>query len=126
MDNDIVYDLVEQFVKEYYPSGVYTMYADYRDELSSDQIEDILNYIYEKKIPFDQCLIASAEEANYANILSNYRDLLKAPITLGVGKLISSTNPGKVFALLDDWKNSNYPDGERWKYNEYDRAKIQE
>ena len=74
----------------------------------TNEIEDILNYIYEKKIPFDQCLIASAEEANYANILSNYRDLLKAPITLGVGKLISSTNPGKVFALLDDWKNSNY------------------
>lgn len=43
MDNDTLYDLVEQFVKEYYPSGVYTMYADYRDELSDDQIEDILN-----------------------------------------------------------------------------------
>ena len=74
----------------------------------TNEIEDILNYIYEKKISFDQCLIASAEEANYANILSNYRDLLKAPITIGVGKLITSTNPGKVFALLDDWKNSHY------------------
>ncbi len=74
----------------------------------TNEIEDILNYIYEKKIPFDQCLIASAEEANYANILSNYRDLLKAPITIGVGKLITSTNPGRLFALLDDWKQNHY------------------
>ena len=74
----------------------------------SNEIEDILNYIYENKIPFDQCLIASAEEANYANIISNYRDLLKAPITIGTGKLITSTGPGKLFALLDDWKQNHY------------------
>ena len=67
-----------------------------------------MNYIYENKIPFDQCLIASAEEANYANIISNYRDLLKAPITIGTGKLITSTGPGKLFALLDDWKQNHY------------------
>lgn len=74
----------------------------------TNEIEDILNYIYEKKIPFDQCLIASAEEANYANILSNYRDLLKAPITIGVGRPIVSTNPGKIFALLEDWMANHY------------------
>ena len=74
----------------------------------TNEIEDILAYIYENNIPFDQCLIASAEEANYSNILSNYRDLLNAPITLGVGKLITSTNPGKLFALIDDWKQSSY------------------
>ena len=74
----------------------------------TNEIEDILAYIYEKNIPFDQCLIASAEEANYANILSNYRDLLKAPITIGTGKLVTSTGPGKLFALLDDWKQSLY------------------
>ena len=74
----------------------------------TNEIEDILNYIYENSIPFDQCLIASAEEANYANILSNYRDLLKAPITIGTGKLITSTGPGKLFALLDDWITNHY------------------
>ena len=74
----------------------------------TNEIEDILAYIYEKNIPFDQCLIASAEEANYANILSNYRDLLNAPITLGIGKLLTSTAPGRLFALLDDWKRNLY------------------
>ena len=74
----------------------------------TNEIEDIINYIYKKNIPFDQCLIASAEEANYSNILSNYRDLLKAPITIGVGKLITSTGPGKLFALLDDWMTNHY------------------
>ena len=74
----------------------------------TNEIEDILNYIYENNIPFDQCLIASAEEANYSNILSNYRDLLNAPITIGVGKLITSTGPGKLFALLDDWMMNHY------------------
>ena len=74
----------------------------------TNEIEDILNFIYKEKIPFDQCLIASAEETNYANVLSNYRDLLNAPITLGVGKLITSTGPGKLFALLDDWMSNHY------------------
>ena len=74
----------------------------------TNEVEDILNYIYKNNIPFDQCLIASAEEANYGNILANYRDLLKAPITIGVGRLITSTGPGKLFALLDDWMSNHY------------------
>lgn len=74
----------------------------------TNEIEDILNYIYQEQIPFDQCLIASAEESNYANTLINYRDLLNCPITIGVGKLITSTGPGRLFSLIDDWQINHY------------------
>ena len=74
----------------------------------NNEIEDILYNIYKDGYKFDECLIVSAEEANYANTLSNYHDLLECPITIGTGKLITSTGPGKIFALLDDWINNRY------------------
>ncbi len=74
----------------------------------SNEIEDIIYYIYDQKLKFDECLIASAEETNYANIISNYKEILKAPIIIGVGKSVLSTNPGKLYALINDWQKNHY------------------
>ena len=73
-----------------------------------NEIEDILNYIYKNNIPFDQCLIASAETNDYSNILINYRDLLKFPLTIGVGQNIIETNPGRLFSIVIDYLENNY------------------
>lgn len=94
----------------------------------SNEIEDIIHHIYREGLKFDECLIASAEETNYANVLNNYKDLLKAPIILGVGKSVLSTNPGKLYSLINDWEknhhhkdfllkivNSEYFDAEKFK-----------
>ena len=76
-----------------------------------NEIENILNYIYKNNIPFDQCLIAGAETKDYSTILTNYHDLLGFPLSIGVGKNIINSNPGRLFSLLCEWKESHfYPD----------------
>ena len=74
----------------------------------SNEIEDILSYIYKNGIHFDDCLIASADGNNYANILSSYRDLLGFPLTLGVGRPLSLSSPGRLFSCLLDWRDHHY------------------
>ena len=74
----------------------------------TNEIENIIQYIYQNHIPFDQCLIASAETTDYANILENYRDLIGFPVTIGIGKSVKETNPGKVFASVFDWEKSHF------------------
>lgn len=73
-----------------------------------NEIEYILNYIYQNKIPFDQCLIASAETVDYASILNNYHDLLGFPLVIATGQNIINTNPGRLYSLIADYKDSNY------------------
>ena len=70
----------------------------------SNEIEDILSYIYKNNIRFDDCVIASASGANYANILANYKDLIGFPLTIGLGKMVTETNPGKLWSLLYEWR----------------------
>lgn len=72
----------------------------------SNEIEDILSYIYENNISFDDCVIASTSGENYANILNNYKDLLGFPLTIGVGKRVTETNPGKLFSLIVEWEKN--------------------
>ncbi len=74
----------------------------------TNEIENILAYIYQNNIPFDQCLIASAETTDYPNLLNNYKDLLKFPLTIGTGLIIIETNPGKLFSIINDWIDSHY------------------
>ncbi|MBE6136589.1 MAG: PD-(D/E)XK nuclease family protein [Erysipelotrichaceae bacterium] len=73
-----------------------------------NEIEDIINYIYQNNIPFDEVLIASSETNDYGMILSNYHDLLGFPFTIGVGKNIINTNPGRLFSIIIDYLNNNY------------------
>lgn len=73
-----------------------------------NEIEDIIDYIYKEHIPMNQCLIASAEGTNYANILANYRDMIGFPVVIGLGKKLIDTKPGKLFSLLLDWMNNYY------------------
>lgn len=73
-----------------------------------NEVENILSYIYKHHLPFDQCLIASAETKDYSNVLTNYSDLLQFPLTIGVGKNIIETNPGKLFSIIIDFDNNNY------------------
>lgn len=70
----------------------------------SNEIEDILSYIYKNNIRFDDCVIASASGPNYANILTNCRDLIGFPLTIGLGKMVTDTNPGKLWSLAFEWK----------------------
>lgn len=74
----------------------------------TNEVENILRYIYDNKIPFDQCLVAAAETKDYANIFTNYRDVLGLPITIGTGTIVLETRPGKLFSIINDWIDNFY------------------
>ena len=74
----------------------------------NNEIEDIINYIVKNNIHFDECVIATTESKNYANILINYRDVLDIPVTIGTGKSILQTNPGKLLSLIVDWDMNHH------------------
>lgn len=74
----------------------------------TNEIESVISYIYKNKIPFDQCVIASAETNDYSNVLRNYADVLKFPLTIGTGTILIETNPGKLFSMINDWIDSHY------------------
>lgn len=74
----------------------------------NNEIEYILNYIYQNKIPFDKCLIVSAEENDYASVLTNYSNLLHFPLVIGVGKSILETLPGRLYQVIDEWIKNEY------------------
>ena len=71
-----------------------------------NEIENILDYIYKNKIPFDQCLIASSDSSDYPLIIQNYCDLLKFPLTIATGQILINTNPGKLFSTIGDFLNN--------------------
>lgn len=73
----------------------------------NNEIEDILNFINENNIHFDECLIASTETNNYVNTLINYCDVLDIPVTIGTGRSLLSTCPGKLFSLIADWEKGH-------------------
>ena len=73
-----------------------------------NEIEHIIDYINKHDIPFNECLIVGAETKDYSAILENYKDLLSLPLTLGIGKNVINTNPGKLYSLLCDYEKSGY------------------
>ena len=73
-----------------------------------NEVERIIDYINTNKIPFDECLVAAADLKDYSKILSNYRDVLGIPLTIGGGTSILETNPGKMFAAITEWINGHY------------------
>ena len=75
---------------------------------ATNEIEDIIHFIYINNIHFDECVIASASESEYATILNNYRDVVGFPLTIGKGKLVTMTPPGKLFTLIYDFKDGHY------------------
>ena len=74
----------------------------------TNEVENILDYINKKNIPFDQCLVAAAETKDYANIFNNYKDVLGLPITIGTGTILLETRSGKLFSIINDWKDNYY------------------
>ena len=75
---------------------------------ATNEIEDIINYIYKNNLHFDECLIASASEKDYATILTNYKDLVGFPLTIGKGKMVTLTPPGRIFNLIYEFKDNHY------------------
>ncbi len=73
----------------------------------TNEIENILAYIYKNNIKFDECLIVASDINTYGKILSNYQATLKFPLVINNGQPIDDTSAGRLFASINTWKNNH-------------------
>ena len=71
-----------------------------------NEVEYIMGYIAENKIPYEDCTIALVDNT-YINHFLTYKDSYNVPMSFGTGLSISASNAFKVLVLLDKW-NSGY------------------
>ena len=74
----------------------------------NSEIEDILAYIYENNIKFDECVIAASDTSTYEKILSNYQGTLKFPLVVNNGQSIKDTSCGRLFGYILSWMESHF------------------
>lgn len=75
---------------------------------SSNEVEAIYDYIVANNLPFDECIVAVANPAPYAQLFYDFAQSHKLPITLGCGIPILNSNPARLLKLLYDWNNTGY------------------
>ncbi len=75
---------------------------------SSNELEEILHYIYKNNIPLDEVSLALVNPNEYSGLLVSYSKQYNIPITLETGILISQTNPAKLLRLYLIWDNKGH------------------
>ena len=75
---------------------------------SSNEVEAIYDYITANNLPFDECTVAIANTAQYAQLFYDFSQSHSLPITLGCGVPILNANPARLLKLLYDWDNTGY------------------
>jgi len=75
---------------------------------STNEIEDVLAYIYKNNIPLDQCVVATAGGTAHAQLFYDYSKQYGIPVTFGNGIPISNTNPAILLGLLNKWDTSGF------------------
>ena len=75
---------------------------------SSNEVTAIYDYILANKLPFDECIVAAANTAQYSQLFYDFSQSHDLPITLGCGIPILNANPARLLKLLYDWNNSGY------------------
>lgn len=75
---------------------------------ASNEVEAIYNYIVSNDLPFDECVVATANQTPYAQLFYDFSQSNDLPITLGCGIPILNSNPARLLKLLHDWNTSGY------------------
>lgn len=73
-----------------------------------NEVEHILAEIYEKKIPLDQCVVASAGGNEYNQLFYDLSRSYDVPMTFGGGIPITNANPARILKLLHLWSGAGY------------------
>ena len=75
---------------------------------NSNEIEDILDYIYGNDIPLDSCLVVVSDENKYGSLLYEYSSKYDIPMTFGNGISILNSNPAKLLKKYEFWDDKGY------------------
>lgn len=75
---------------------------------ASNEVEDILGYIYENNLPLDQCVIAAADSSSYAQLIYDQSLQYHIPVTFGNGIPIINSNPAELLKLYYEWNTKGF------------------
>ena len=72
-----------------------------------NELEDLLSFIYKKKIPFDKCLIVTPKDS-YKQYIRNLEMAYDLPITYGGGLSITNSSAFILLKQITDHRNNEY------------------
>jgi len=75
---------------------------------ASNEVRDILGYIYREGIPLDQCIIAVANTSQYSQLFNEICLENKIPVRFGCGVSINTSNPARLLRLYQNWQTKGY------------------
>lgn len=75
---------------------------------ASNEIEDILGYIFQNNLPLDQCVIAAADTTSYSQLIYDESLQYGIPVTFGNGIPIINSNPAELLKLFNEWDTSGF------------------
>lgn len=71
------------------------------------EIEYIFDYIFKNNINLDDCVIVVSNN-KYRHIIEDIASVNDIPVTFGIQKSITESNPGKLLISIMKWKNNFY------------------
>ncbi len=75
---------------------------------ASNEVRDILSFIYRNSIPLDRCTVAVAETLSYAELFNDIATEYDIPMSFGCGLPITVSNPARLLKLYHTWNTSGY------------------
>ena len=75
---------------------------------ASNEVEDILGYIYQNNLPLDQCVIAVADSSSYAQLIYDESLQYNIPVSFGNGIPIINSNPAELLKLYNEWDTKGF------------------
>lgn len=75
---------------------------------ASNEVRDIISYIYQNGIPLDHCTVAVAETLVYAELFEDIAAEYDLPVSFGCGLPITISNPARLLKLYQAWNTTGF------------------
>ena len=75
---------------------------------ASNEVRDIISYIYQNGIPLDHCTVAVAETLVYAELFEDIAAEYDLPVSFGCGLPITVSNPARLLKLYQAWNTTGF------------------
>ncbi len=75
---------------------------------ASNEVRDIISYIFKNNIPLDTCTVAVTDTMTYAGLFSELASEYDIPVSFGCGLPLTVSNPARLLKLYQTWNTSGY------------------
>ncbi|MBQ3273230.1 MAG: hypothetical protein IJH44_08365, partial [Solobacterium sp.] len=70
---------------------------------TSNELENVLNEIFENNLPLDTCTLIAADSRRYAQLLYDVSRLYDVPVTYGTGLPVTNANAADLLVRYKDF-----------------------